>query len=49
MNDLSKLINEGVVLNHEFDIDDVIKLSTAIFVAGVLAIIVGHGILNAIK
>lgn len=49
MNDLKKLIGEGITLNHELDADDVLKLSAAIFGAVVLAIIVGHGILNAIK
>lgn len=47
--DIKKLINEGLTLHHELDTDDMIKLGASIFVAVVLAIIVGHGILNAIK
>lgn len=49
MNDLKSIISNGVTIHHELDMDDVLKISGAIFVAVVLAIIVGHGILNAVK
>ena len=43
------LSGNGVKLQHEFDWDDMLKIGSAIFVAVVLGIIVGHSILNALK
>lgn len=48
-NAFERLLGSGAIkLEHEFDWDDILKMSGAIFLAVVLAIIVGHSILKSL-
>lgn len=49
MNDLKNIINNGVTVNVEIDMEDTLKIALAVFGGMVFAVIIGHSILNAIK